>query len=91
MLLPQSCFTLTDTVVMKVAHQSLKFCLVPGALSKFVLISGILYGIFMSRLYGCIFEWDDTNYTAKKRELIATGVSNPSNPSDEAVQPPPRN
>ena len=45
-----------------------------------------LYGVFMSRLSGCIFEWDRDDYSklteAKKGELIASGIKNPS---EEAI------
>ena len=41
-----------------------------------------LYGTFMSRLSGCIFEWDKDDLElllkAKKEELKAMGVPNPS-------------
>ena len=41
-----------------------------------------LYGVFMSQLSGCIFEWDDKDYTklllAKKGQLKATGLKSPS-------------
>ena len=45
-----------------------------------------LYGVFMSRISGCIFEWDKKDYAnlleAKRGELVAAGVRDPS---DEAV------
>ena len=41
-----------------------------------------LYGTFMSRLSGCIYEWDEEDYTrlmnSKRGELIQAGVPNPS-------------
>lgn len=41
-----------------------------------------LYGVFMSQLSGCIFEWDDRDYNklllAKKGQLKATGLKSPS-------------
>ena len=41
-----------------------------------------LYGVFMSQLSGCIFEWGDRDYNcllaAKKGQLKASGVKLPS-------------
>ena len=41
-----------------------------------------LYGVFMSRISGCIFEWDKDDYAnllkAKRGELVAAGVKDPS-------------
>ncbi len=41
-----------------------------------------LYSLFMARLSSCIFEWDTEDFeqllTAKKDELIATGIRNPT-------------
>ena len=41
-----------------------------------------LYGTFMARLSGCIYEWDEEDYNllmrAKGGELTQAGVRNPS-------------
>ena len=41
-----------------------------------------LYGTFMAQLSGCIFEWDEQDVdllmSAKRSELIAAGVTNPT-------------
>ena len=44
-----------------------------------------LYGLFMARLSGCIFEWDKQDYviSAKRGEMVQAGVVNPT---DTAVK-----
>ena len=41
-----------------------------------------LYSVFMASLSRCIFEWDqqdlDSLYAAKRQELVASGIKNPS-------------